>query len=498
MELQFHKMSIPCMQRILRQTKDQEQTLEIRLNEDMPDIGKVLSCWGQVIIRAKEWRDAQMQLSGGVTVVVMYLPEDDDKPQWVEGWIPFQMKWEHGADTDGIMRVMPVLRTLDARSTGARKLMVRAVMSVCAEALVAGNMDTYSAHDTPEDIQLLQREYPITLQKEAGEKSFSIEEELTLPASCPMFEKMVRYEMRPELTDKKVMADKAVFRGLLLVHIVYMGQDGGLYSWDFDVPFSQYTELDDAYDQDASVDFWMVATGIELEPGQESSFNLKAGLAAQYVVFDRCMAGVVEDAYSPVRRLGLHKELLQQPVILDSSVQTLQLRQQMDADVQRIVDVSVTPMHPNAIRDEEGMQYDLDAWVQMLYYDADGQLRSAHKRWENNRTIACDGICQMDASLLQSGKSQALSGMDNSEVLCDLLMHTKTQTQQGMAVVSGFTMTEKEEPDPARPSIILRRADEQGLWTMAKSCASTVEAIKKANDLTDEAQIGQILIIPVS
>ncbi len=43
-----------------------------------------------------------------------------------------------------------------------------------------------------------------------------------------------------------------------------------------------------------------------------------------------------------------------------------------------------------------------------------------------------------------------------------------------------------EEPDPARPSLILRRTGEGGLWELAKACGSTVEAIRSANGLEAE------------
>ena len=61
MELQFEKKLIPCLRTVMRQVQTQEQTQEeVRLPEGMPDIGRVLSSWGQVLIRGKEWRSGGM------------------------------------------------------------------------------------------------------------------------------------------------------------------------------------------------------------------------------------------------------------------------------------------------------------------------------------------------------------------------------------------------------------------------------------------------------
>ena len=65
-------------------------------------------------------------------------------------------------------------------------------------------------------------------------------------------------------------------------------------------------------------------------------------------------------------------------------------------------------------------------------------------------------------------------------------------------VVTGIELGEKTEKDPNRPSLILRRMGEEGLWEVAKSCHTTVAAIQNANNLTTEPTENTMLIIPIS
>jgi hypothetical protein len=44
----------------------------------------------------------------------------------------------------------------------------------------------------------------------------------------------------------------------------------------------------------------------------------------------------------------------------------------------------------------------------------------------------------------------------------------------------------------------LRRAGDEGLWAIAKDYGSTVQAIREANQLTEEPENGQMLLIPIS
>ena len=53
MELEFERKQIPCLRTLLRQLQTQEQTQELRVSEGMPDIGRVLGGWGQVILLGK-------------------------------------------------------------------------------------------------------------------------------------------------------------------------------------------------------------------------------------------------------------------------------------------------------------------------------------------------------------------------------------------------------------------------------------------------------------
>ena len=93
MELQWNKTPCPYLHTHTRQTQTQEETLELRLPEELPDIGRVLCAWGQCVVRSKQWRADGMNVSGGVTVSVLYLPEDGSAARCVEGWLPFQAKW---------------------------------------------------------------------------------------------------------------------------------------------------------------------------------------------------------------------------------------------------------------------------------------------------------------------------------------------------------------------------------------------------------------------
>lgn len=498
MELQFNKNILPCLQRVTWEVQSLEQTQEVRLPDGMPDIGSVLGAWGQVLMRGKEWRGGGMNMTGGVMVWVLYAPEDGSSPQCVEAWIPFTAKWDFpDTERDGSILTSCLLRGVDARSISARKLMVRTGIGVLGQAYIPGEAAIYAPTDLPVDVQVLRRSYPMELPREAGEKPFALEEELTLPGSCPKLDKLIRYDLQPELIDRKVVAGKVVFRGAALLHILYCGQDGQLYSWDFEIPFSQYTELEREYDQDARAILYPAVTSLELETGEEDKLRLKAGLTCQYLIFDRPMIEIVEDAYSTGRPVMPRVEELRLPAVLDTASQTIRAEQTVDAEGVRMADMAFYPDQPRQQRQADGVELAYPGQFQMLYYDAAGSLKSGSARWEGTWSLPAADDSRVEATAWPSGRPQASLGGGSANLRGDVLAQAVTVQQQGLPMVTALELGEMTEPDPARPSLILRRPEGCSLWDVAKRHGSTVAAIQKANDLQAEPTDDRILLIPV-
>ena len=499
MELQFYKATDPCLQRVKREVQYQEQTQEVRLGDGMPDIGRVLGTWGQVLLRGKEWRSGGMGITGGIMAWVLYAPEDGGQTQCVETWIPFQMKWDFSdTERDGIINAVCRLKNMDARSTSTRKLIVRACVGVLGEALMPGEMARYMPQELPEDIQILKKTYPLYLPREAGEKPFNLEEVLDVPGSVPAVEKLMRYELQTELIDQKVLGSKVVFRGAGILHILYRADDGNLYTWDFELPFSQYSELDHDYEQDAQSRVWLAVTGLELDRDDEGKLHLKAGLTAQYMISDRTMVEVVEDAYSPRRRMTAKTEAQQLPCILDETVQTIRAEQTAEVEGGRVVDIAFYPDHPRLLRGDSGIEAEIPVQFQLLYYDQDGVLQCTAPRWEGRSSLNAGEYTQVEAVSSATGKAQAVFNSGRAELRGEVLMEATTGSQRGVPMITGLELGEMTEPDPNRPSLILCRAGEEALWDIAKRTGATVEGIREANHLSDEASPGQMLLIPIA
>lgn len=499
MELKFNSSTCHCLRKVVAQVQNQEQTQEVRLPDTMPDIGRVLGSWGQVLVRSKEWRGNGMSVSGGVMAWVLYAPEDGSEPRSMEVWIPFQMRWDfEDTDRDGFICVVPLLKAIDARSTSARKLMVRANISLLGEALEPSEQEVYSADSVPEDVQLLTESYPMDLPQESGEKLFQVDEELTVPNTYPTVGKILRYEFVPQIAEKKVMAGRLVFRGSGMLHMLYSAEDGGLNTWDTEIPFSQYAELDRDYGPNATAWVMPMLTSLDLDIDEQQRLQMKCGMAAQYVIYDRMMVDVVEDAYSPNRTIKVQTQELKLPMRLDRQVETMHAVQTLNAEASRVVDVCWLPDHPVRRQNGDVMELTVPGQFQALYYDGNGNLQGSTVRGETTWEILSDLNNRVDGYIRSWERPMAVPGAESVDLSDDFQMEAAVFSEQPLCMVTGLELGEWKEPDPARPALILRRAGACRLWEIAKECGSTVDAIRKANKLQEEPENGKMLLIPVS
>ena len=497
MEHTFKKSDLAYLDTVVQEVQSEEQTQEIRLPDSMPDIGRVVAAWGQPILRGKEWRSVGIAASCAMMVWVLYAPEDGGAERCVSGWIPFPVKWDLPEGTpEGTIRIGCLTRFVDARTVSPRKMMVRAGMSVLMQAMSPKSCWVFAPEARAEGVEYLEKTYPLRLNREAGEKSFSLDEELVLPDSAPQIEKIIRYSIDPKVTDKKVLGSKAVFRGNACVHLLYRSEEDQLHSWDFEVPFSQYAPLEQEHGPQAQADILLMPTGAELEKDDAGHLRLKGGMVAQYVISDVQMLSIAQDAYSPGSEVTLRSEELSLPVVLENRKENLFGEQTLQQEANLAADVQFLPDYPRIYRKEEGIKLDMPGIFQILYYDKDSVLRSGNLRWEGELLLPAGEGARMSARPSQ-GSVRAAVGNGQITVKAELPMELQSTAQQQFTMLTGLETGKAVAADPGRPTLILQRAGGSSLWEIAKQTGSTPDAIRRANGLKEEPEAQQMLLIPV-
>lgn len=497
MEISMQASQHPCLESACCNVQYMEQTQEIRLTDDLPDIGKILGSWGQIITRGKEWRADCVQLNAGMIVHILYGPDDGTENRCVDTWIPFQIKWELPDQTpDGIFIVNTLPKYVDTRSINPRKMIVRAGIGALGQALYPSQFTSTTVVNVPEGVQLLRQNYPMRFFREAGEKNFLIEEDLSFHTPIHMGKKPIYYSVKPEVFEQKVLGNKIAFRGCCNLHVLYREEGGSLCAQDFSLPFSQFAELNESYSSEAQVVLTPIVTNLELE-SDESRYTVRCSIAAQYLVDDITMIESTADAYCIGKEMRLENASLDVPSILERRIDTISIEQTINASATQVVDICTIVDFPKRFREGDKTQLEMPGSIQILYYAEDGSLQST--------AIRIEGKYVMDAS--ESVNLTVSPGVPKETQISfsGTVMSAKTEVPisiqatggEGIPMVTKMELAGEVPLDAHRPSLILKRVNKNDLWDIAKEYSSTVDAIQQANKNITDWKSGQFLLIPI-
>ncbi len=495
MQVTFAESQVTCLKTLKYDKQHREETQELRLPEELPDIGRILACWGQPVLRGKEWRKGSVHVSGGVMIWVLYIPEEDNQPKQVETWVPFQMKWElPETERDGIVHISPELVGVDARCISARKMVVRCGISAKMQAMLSQQVTVSSAEEVPENIELLENTYPMMLATEAGEKPFAVDMELTLVSGQP--EKLISFNLHPELFEQKLVADKLVFRGIGRLHVLYCSQDGMIRSEDLEVPFSQYAELDREYPDNAKSRIDFAVTNLEMHINEAGKLDFKAGLTGQYMIHDCQMLTLGEDAYSPGWEMEKETASLELPALLDTHRENIPI-QALAENISNVLDVVFYQEQPSIFWEDGCLQAEPEGMFQVLYQDIEGAMQGALIPWSGSWTLPSDKETMAQSCWHKMGNILCTPAPGGTMLQIDSHADIYTEQTKGLPMITSLVLGERIKTDGERPSLILCKCGDMTLWDLAKKTGSTVKAICKANGLEDVPESGRILLIPV-
>lgn len=500
MELVFQEKQLDYLGRVLDQTVTQELTAEVIVPDSCADADRVVDAFGTLLVRAEECTAGSASVSGEVQAGILFVTEDG-RLERLETVIPFSARrgWER-EQSDCRLQCVCRLCSVDARLVHSRKLLVRVGVS-CTLTVYAAF--TRTLHDFPEPastLQLRRKRLPLRLPRGLGEKSFSLNEEIEIPASKPPVERLLKCVYALDTAERKTIGNKAVFKGRLTVHILYESPDGSLQRQETELPFSQFAELEQDLDE-GDLTVFLALTSAETEPDGQLDCRrllLSAGILAQCTVCGEQPVELIEDAYCLDAELKPQWETWEMEGILD--VQTFRETAQAAGrePASTIADGWVLAGEP-VRRQENGMaKIELPLAANVLFTDPSGKLQGQTLRTNVLLETALAPQADCRVTEITPGELFCAAGADGVTLRCPVQVTLASTARHALKAVCGGT-TEPEPEDARRPGVILRRTEQpEQVWDIAKACRTAPETVTAANDLqADEVPAGTLLLIPM-
>ena len=503
MELLFEKKTMDCLGEIFYEVISQEETAEAIVPDSYPDAQRIVDSFASVVIRGKELQGGHLTVSGGIHAGVLFVPEEQNNPKVLHYYIPFTIKCENSDITENTKTMMDCyVRSVDARIVNPRKIMVRVNL--------AGSMTGYEGvsqqqyvytEDEASDLQIKTNDYQSICVMEVGEKTFAIAEEMELPSGRDPMQELVKYQTDLDVTETKMVGNKGAFKGVVTVKLLYLTDDEALSTWSCQLPFSQYVEFENDYDeQELKVLLGLSDINIEDANGQGKRLLVNMQIQAQcQAICEKSVQGI-DDAYSIGHYFTPQWDVLHSMGRLDHQSMNHVVRKPMEIGAKNIIDTCIYMDTPQIRRQEDEINICVPMTANVLYEDNDGQILGAQCRMDAIcKTDLAEGcICRPEAKLV--GEGFAVPTGEGVEVRCAVGFEIDCYSDMGIRTLCGGELSEETLPAEERPSVILRKSKGgESLWDVAKKSHTTMDVIRKANELPEDAElVSGVFLIPVA
>lgn len=495
------------------------QTAQILLEGDMivpdsqPDLQKILECEGKIALTEQRVGEERIFFSGALQVHILYTAKNGEHPLYaMQTALPIE-DFIHmdGLGQDAEVDLRAELEHLDCRIINDRKLGLKAVLTITAQAEQARSMEILR-NLSGEGVESLQGTLRMETNTAALQDRFVVKEDLILPMGQAEIGEILRESV--VLTEQEIrpMDGKVLLRGNVQVSILYTDAEGRLDSYTEKIPFSGYLEQADM-DAATAVTGTLAIESAKLTPQPDEDGELRQ-LAADIAIAANLEGRRAEeteillDAYAPRGVVELQKETISYPMTVASGKNqfTLKERVQLEAGespMLRIEDAWGEVRLAEARMTGNGVEADGVLTVSMLYHCAEdtSPVCILHRGIPFTQTMELRGVSAGDTAevslRLDDLDFQMLSEREG-ELRATLTMESRVERQEEAEVVTDAAWQENPAPQPPMAGAIIYMVQPgDSLWTIAKRYHTTIDAILAVNEIENPDLIypGQKLLI---
>ncbi len=506
MEEQTIKTDVYSNENVFCENAEAPIDADFTLPDFCPDITKIFKCRAVSRIASKSMNGNSLTVEGSVCLTLLYADEAGALCSY-EYPYPFSKTLQFSEDATGAnVSCRSKVDYINCRAVTGRKVDIHGAVTVAIRVFRRKCTQIISDVD---DCHIEQRHgvAPATVPMGYSEKYLMVEEDIPIGQGQPTIGRLLRSDAGPVVRESKIINDKIVVKGELVVSVLYASETPGVpQSVKTVLPFSQIMDMEgvgDSCECDTRCDLAFLE--IKPKPGDGGkTFALTAKLLLTSEAYCGNDVAVILDAYSRKFEAEMKTDRICFEKIVENINETyhckknLELQEPITAVLELWCD-----MQSAVARFEKGnIIIDGSMMVCLFALDQDSHAVYVEKNLDFDYQYALqEGAeelsCTPQIDIMSSGFT--LTGTNTVELRVDLGINAAVYACRKLSLVTDLTVDKNCPKDQTRScamTIYFTGADEC-VWDVAKQYNASVNEIMKINELEEDClPEGKMLLIP--
>lgn len=507
MEFNLKKTSVGILSSALDAVSEQPVDIDFTLPDYCPDIEKILRCRIIPKIYNRNLSGGQLQIDGTTVVNILYTDEKNGV-RACEQSIPFNASFSLKEVPDN-----PVIETytkteyLNCRPLSRRRLTVHGAFSLYALVKAKGVMELFSPDDDG-GLEYNTKSISVSALSALCQDQFSAGDEIQI-VNKPPVELILDSDVRANVTDYKVIPDKLMANGELIIKMLYLSgaESNTVQQIDYTIPFSKMLDCDGLNENTTvCVRLSLLSYDIRLKNdilSENPVVTVDCRLSISAAGYNEKEVELVLDAYSTEYPVELDKTRITAALdtkIIEDSFMFKDAVSVSDCDIAEIVDFNVNYTLNNYSVNEDKIILNSKLNVCILSLNSDREPCYIERSIEFSKEIESLGFNDISSASAQvMSVSYRIADNASVELRCEIKYNICANRNDSYTVVTSITADEDKKLSKRQSALVLYFADEgESLWDIAKSYNTRRNLIQSENaadnDVLSEAEM---LLIPM-
>ena len=316
---------------------------------------------------------------------------------------------------------------------------------------------------------------------------------------------ILKKEVRIINKDFKISYNKVVAKSEVSVKILYLTEDGKINFVEKVIPIMGFIDMENVTEENiCDVKYCMKNILVKLNNTDENSIYLEIEVEISCFAYETKDVEIIQDVYTPFSNISYKQKSIRAMVGLQNINDAYQIKEQIaDTEISssRIYNVSTRTIINNIKIVGTKAIYEGEAIVSILYESSEiVRIDKKEFRFPINYEVSIlEGMKEENLDILIDVEKYEINSQSNNNIQISIELNINTKMFKTVELNIIDNLEEKElEEDNEYSIIVYFVKDGDTLWKIAKKYRSTVENIKKVNNIEDEDKlsINQQLFIP--